>query len=144
MITFPFQIFLKPVIEDKNMELARKCSELISDVSDGDYLHLHICISFFKCLYIYDTYFLKYLQHSMCPSKAQIIKAHKIIENHRLLWYCKLSATEELAFQSTWMVRNIGPTKEFFKMGVSGRQCLPWEHLGCFHQENVVFFLAVA
>ncbi|KAI1242662.1 hypothetical protein IHE44_0000201 [Lamprotornis superbus] len=71
------KIFLKPVIEDKNMELARKCSELTSDVSDGDYLHPHICISFFKCLY--DTYFLKYVQRSMCPSKVQIIKACKII-----------------------------------------------------------------
>lgn len=85
MITFLFQMFLKPVIEDRNMELARKCSELISDVSDGGYLHSHICISSFKCIYIYDTYFLKYVQFSMCPSKAQIIKAHKIIEKHRLL-----------------------------------------------------------
>lgn len=80
MITFLFQIFLKPVIEDKNMELARKCSELISDVSDGKYLHPHTWISFFKCIYIYDTYFLKYVQCSMCPSKAQIIKAQKIVK----------------------------------------------------------------
>lgn len=61
MITFFSQIFLKPVIEDRNMELARKCSELISDVSDGDYLHSYVCISFFKCFYNYDTYFLKYV-----------------------------------------------------------------------------------
>lgn len=27
------------------MELARKCSEIISDVSDGDCLHPYICIS---------------------------------------------------------------------------------------------------
>lgn len=95
MITFIFQTFLKPVIEDRNMELARKCSELISDVSDGEYLHPHTCISFFKCIYIYDAYFLKYVQCSMCPSKAQIIKAHKIVEKHRLLWYCKLFTTEK-------------------------------------------------
>lgn len=94
MITFLFQIFLKPVIEDRNMELARKCSELISDVSDGDYLHPHACISFFKCIYTYDTYFLKYVQCSMCPSKAQI-EQNKIIEKHRFLRYHKLSATEE-------------------------------------------------
>lgn len=28
------------------MELARKCSELISDVSDGDYLRPYICVLF--------------------------------------------------------------------------------------------------
>lgn len=72
MITFLFQVFLKPVIEDRNMELARKCSEIISDVSDGDCLYPYICFSLFKWVYIYDTDFFSYVQCSMCPSKAQI------------------------------------------------------------------------
>lgn len=60
MIIFLLQVFLKPVIEDRNMELARKCSELISDVSDGDCVHPYICISLFKWLYVYDMqFFLK-------------------------------------------------------------------------------------
>lgn len=36
MSPFPFfsgQVFFKPVIEDLSMELARKCTKLISDVS---------------------------------------------------------------------------------------------------------------
>lgn len=37
------------------MELARKCSEIISDVSDSDSLHPYICISLFSG-FIFTTY----------------------------------------------------------------------------------------
>lgn len=140
MISFLFQIFLKPVIEDRNMELARKCSELISDVSDRDYLHSHICISSFKCIYIYETYFLKYIQCSMCSSKAQIIKAQKIIEKHRLLWYCQLFATEEWAFQSTCMVWSTGPRKEFSKCGSQAEGVCQENTLATFIRKMWYFF----
>lgn len=76
------------------MVLARKCSEIISDVSDGDCLHPYIYISLFKWIYIYVTYFFRYVQCSMCPSKTQVKKHTKVIEKHSLLWYLKLSATE--------------------------------------------------
>lgn len=54
------------------MELARKCSEIISDVSGGDCLRPYICMSLFKWVYIYYMDFFRYLQYSMCPSKADI------------------------------------------------------------------------
>lgn len=39
---FPGQVFFKPVIEDLSMELARRCTELISDVSG---LKIFICFA---------------------------------------------------------------------------------------------------
>lgn len=41
--SFPKQGFFKPVIEDLRMELARKCTEFISDVSGlGDFIFFSV------------------------------------------------------------------------------------------------------
>uniref|UniRef100_A0A803V081 Nebulette n=1 Tax=Ficedula albicollis TaxID=59894 RepID=A0A803V081_FICAL len=58
MITFLFQVFLKPVIEDKNMELARKCSELISDIHYKEEFKK----SKGKCIFVPDTPQLKHVK----------------------------------------------------------------------------------
>ncbi|KAL2307305.1 hypothetical protein Nmel_000263 [Mimus melanotis] len=58
MITFLFQIFLKPVIEDKNMELARKCSELISNIHYKEEFKK----SKGKCIFVPDTPQLKHVK----------------------------------------------------------------------------------
>uniref|UniRef100_A0A8B9YHS4 Nebulette n=1 Tax=Bos mutus grunniens TaxID=30521 RepID=A0A8B9YHS4_BOSMU len=47
---FPGQVFFKPVIEDLSMELARRCTELISD-SKG------------KCTFVTDTPMLNHVKH---------------------------------------------------------------------------------
>ncbi|XP_063006251.1 nebulette isoform X2 [Melospiza melodia melodia] len=52
------KIFLKPVIEDRNMELARKCSELISDVHYKEEFKK----SKGKCIFVPDTPQLKHVK----------------------------------------------------------------------------------
>ncbi|XP_032932677.1 nebulette isoform X4 [Catharus ustulatus] len=52
------KIFLKPVIEDKNMELARKCSELISDIHYKEEFKK----SKGKCIFVPDTPQLKHVK----------------------------------------------------------------------------------
>ncbi|XP_064264513.1 nebulette isoform X3 [Passer domesticus] len=52
------EIFLKPVIEDRNMELARKCSELISDVHYKEEFKK----SKGKCIFVPDTPQLKHVK----------------------------------------------------------------------------------
>uniref|UniRef100_A0A5F8GG24 Nebulette n=1 Tax=Monodelphis domestica TaxID=13616 RepID=A0A5F8GG24_MONDO len=53
------KIFLKPVIEDRNMELARKCTELISDINyRGEYKK-----SKDKCTFVPDTPLLNHVKH---------------------------------------------------------------------------------
>lgn len=61
------------------MELARKCSEIISDVSDSDSLHPYICISLFSgfifttYIYLYSVVIQKYaMQH--VPIQSSNIK----------------------------------------------------------------------
>uniref|UniRef100_A0A803VMR1 Nebulette n=1 Tax=Ficedula albicollis TaxID=59894 RepID=A0A803VMR1_FICAL len=52
------KVFLKPVIEDKNMELARKCSELISDIHYKEEFKK----SKGKCIFVPDTPQLKHVK----------------------------------------------------------------------------------
>uniref|UniRef100_A0A7N4NZI5 Nebulette n=1 Tax=Sarcophilus harrisii TaxID=9305 RepID=A0A7N4NZI5_SARHA len=53
------KVFLKPVIEDRNMELARKCTELISDIHyRGEYKK-----SKDKCTFVPDTPLLNHVKH---------------------------------------------------------------------------------
>ncbi|XP_017597009.1 PREDICTED: nebulette isoform X5 [Corvus brachyrhynchos] len=52
------KIFLKPVIEDRNMELARKCSELISDIHYKEEFKK----SKGKCIFVPDTPQLKHVK----------------------------------------------------------------------------------
>lgn len=111
MITFLLQVFLKPVIEDKNMELARKCSEIISDVSSGDCLHPYICISL-SSGFIFVIYFFQVCIVQRVPIQGSNIEAHKIIEKQSPLWYLKLSAAKGWALQSIWTLWSIGPRKE--------------------------------
>ncbi|XP_009987842.1 PREDICTED: nebulette-like, partial [Tauraco erythrolophus] len=58
MITFLLQVFLKPVIEDRNMELARKCSEIISDIHYKEEFKK----SKGKCIFVPDTPQLKHVK----------------------------------------------------------------------------------
>ncbi|KAJ7408306.1 nebulette [Pitangus sulphuratus] len=51
-------VFLKPVIEDRNMELARKCSELISDIHYKEEFKK----SKGKCIFVPDTPQLKHVK----------------------------------------------------------------------------------
>lgn len=43
-LCFSAQVFFKPVIEDLRMELARKCTKLISDVSDFSDFFFSLCV----------------------------------------------------------------------------------------------------
>ncbi|KAM6412539.1 nebulette isoform 5-T8 [Pluvialis apricaria] len=52
------QVFLKPVIEDRNMELARKCSEIISDIHYKEEFKK----SKGKCIFVPDTPQLKHVK----------------------------------------------------------------------------------
>ncbi|XP_043822277.1 nebulette isoform X4 [Dromiciops gliroides] len=53
------KVFLKPVIEDRNMELARKCTELISEIHyRGEYKK-----SKDKCTFVTDTPLLNHVKH---------------------------------------------------------------------------------
>ncbi|XP_015473393.1 nebulette isoform X1 [Parus major] len=52
------KVFLKPVIEDRNMELARKCSELISDIHYKEEFKK----SKGKCIFVPDTPQLKHVK----------------------------------------------------------------------------------
>uniref|UniRef100_A0A8C3XC93 Nebulette n=1 Tax=Cyanoderma ruficeps TaxID=181631 RepID=A0A8C3XC93_9PASS len=52
------EMFLKPVIEDRNMELARKCSELISDIHYKEEFKK----SKGKCIFVPDTPQLKHVK----------------------------------------------------------------------------------
>eukprot|EP00069_Balaena_mysticetus_P003750 bmy_04369T0 len=53
------QVFFKPVIEDLSMELARKCTELISDIHYKEEYKK----SKDKCTFVTDTPMLKHVKH---------------------------------------------------------------------------------